>query len=93
MPVPKSALIGLVLNLQTPAATYRRVWPRSPRVQVFRTNASYARWDEGRRSFGAITTVSRDIARQVAGGGVEGWRERGMRAADIISLIRERDRV
>ncbi|PNW76754.1 hypothetical protein CHLRE_11g474700v5 [Chlamydomonas reinhardtii] len=31
---------------------------------VFRTNASYSRWDEGRRSFGSITTVSRDIARQ-----------------------------
>ncbi|EFJ42121.1 hypothetical protein VOLCADRAFT_97891 [Volvox carteri f. nagariensis] len=32
--------------------------------KVFRTNASYSRWDEGRRSFGSITTVSRDIARQ-----------------------------
>jgi len=32
---------------------------------VFRTNASYARWEEARKSFGAITTVSRDIARQV----------------------------
>ncbi|GLC46904.1 hypothetical protein PLESTB_001282500 [Pleodorina starrii] len=31
---------------------------------VFRTNASYSRWDEGRRSFGSITTVSRDVARQ-----------------------------
>ncbi|GLI65099.1 hypothetical protein VaNZ11_008540 [Volvox africanus] len=34
---------------------------------VFRTNASYSRWDEGRRSFGSITTVSRDIARQAFG--------------------------
>uniref|UniRef100_A0A7S0S469 Uncharacterized protein n=1 Tax=Chlamydomonas leiostraca TaxID=1034604 RepID=A0A7S0S469_9CHLO len=31
---------------------------------VFRTNASYARWEEARRKFGAITTTSRDIARQ-----------------------------
>lgn len=63
-----------VLGLETPAALFMHVWPWSPRVQVFRTNASYARWDEGRRSFGAITTVSRDIARQVAGGGGGGWR-------------------
>mmetsp|Transcript_4928 Transcript_4928/g.11675 ORF Transcript_4928/g.11675 Transcript_4928/m.11675 type:complete len:406 (+) Transcript_4928:143-1360(+) len=32
---------------------------------VFRTNASYARWEEGRRAFGAITTVCRDLARQI----------------------------
>lgn len=31
---------------------------------VFRTNASYARWEEARRKFGAITTTSRDVARQ-----------------------------
>eukprot|EP00798_Chlamydomonas_sp_ICE-L_P022581 gene22581-29714_t len=32
---------------------------------VFRTNASYARWEEARRSFGRITTRSRDLARVV----------------------------
>lgn len=42
------------------------------RGQVFRTNASYSRWDEGRRSFGSITTVSRDIARQVCLGSGQG---------------------
>jgi putative membrane protein len=26
---------------------------------VFRTNSSYARWDEGRRRFGCITTTCR----------------------------------
>mmetsp|Transcript_12389 Transcript_12389/g.26765 ORF Transcript_12389/g.26765 Transcript_12389/m.26765 type:complete len:438 (+) Transcript_12389:76-1389(+) len=31
---------------------------------VFRTNASYARWDEARRKYGSITTTGRDIARQ-----------------------------
>ncbi|KAJ9511283.1 hypothetical protein QJQ45_017130 [Haematococcus lacustris] len=31
---------------------------------VFRTNASYARWEEARRKFGTITTTARDIARQ-----------------------------
>jgi len=31
---------------------------------VFRTNASYARYIEGRGSFGRITTTCRDIARQ-----------------------------
>lgn len=32
---------------------------------VFRTNSSYARWYEGRRRFGRITTTCRDICRQV----------------------------
>ncbi|GAX86200.1 hypothetical protein CEUSTIGMA_g13614.t1, partial [Chlamydomonas eustigma] len=31
---------------------------------VFRTNASYARWQEARRSFGSITTTGKDIMRQ-----------------------------
>ena len=30
-----------------------------------RTNASYSRYQEARRSFGAITTITRDLARQV----------------------------
>lgn len=32
---------------------------------VFRTNASYARWQEARKMFGSITTTGRDIFRQV----------------------------
>jgi hypothetical protein len=32
---------------------------------VFRTNSSYARWYEGRRAFGRITTMVRDICRQM----------------------------
>lgn len=30
---------------------------------VFRTNSSYSRWYEGRRRFGRITTMCRDICR------------------------------
>ena len=32
---------------------------------VFRTNASYARFDEGRRKFGTIATTCRNLTRQV----------------------------
>ena len=32
---------------------------------VFRTNSSYARWDEARKLWGGITNRSRDIVRQV----------------------------
>ena len=32
---------------------------------VFRTNASYARWQEARKMFGSITTTGKDIFRQV----------------------------
>jgi Bestrophin, RFP-TM, chloride channel len=32
---------------------------------VFRTNSSYARWDEARKIWGAVTNRSRDLVRQV----------------------------
>ena len=32
---------------------------------VFRTNTSYARWDEARSIWGGVTNRSRDILRQV----------------------------
>ena len=36
-------------------------------TQVFRTNASYARWDEGRKMWGMVLNRTRDICRLVRG--------------------------
>lgn len=36
-------------------------------MQVFRTNASYARWDEGRKMWGMVLNRTRDICRLVRG--------------------------
>lgn len=35
--------------------------------QVFRTNSSYARWEEARRTWGGVVNRSRDLLRQVSG--------------------------
>jgi len=34
--------------------------------QVFRTNSSYARWEEARRTWGGVVNRSRDLLRQVS---------------------------
>lgn len=41
------------------------------RTQVFRTNASYARWDEARKFFGLVLNRSREMTRLVGQRGVE----------------------
>ncbi len=35
------------------------------RAQVFRTNESYARWDEARKTWGGVVNKSRNLVRQV----------------------------
>jgi len=62
------SLIGVVLGL----------------LLVFRTNASYDRWWEGRRLLGGMVNRTRDLARQVAAYVGEAPREAGEREPSIL---------
>lgn len=49
-------------------------------VQVFRTNSSYARWEEGRRLWGQVLNRTRDICRLVSGHAGQTWASPGCTA-------------
>lgn len=84
------SLTKLVLTLTTPRnivaalCLWFRTFKQPPRIdvvdtsQVFRTNSSYARWEEARRIWGSIVNRSRDLVRQV---GVRRQRRLGIQLA------------